>query len=98
MCRLAPELEFRRAAGGDAARSRALALPRPGGTGDRPTGTARRTEYVGVSGSAMDHMVSALGKPGQAMFLDTRDLSRVAAPAVRLRHGRGACRYLAAVE
>lgn len=37
-------------------------------------------EYVGVSGSAMDHMVSALGKPGQAMFLDTRDLSHELLP------------------
>jgi galactokinase len=37
-------------------------------------------EYVGVFGTAMDHMGSALGKPGQAMFLDTRDLSHESLP------------------
>jgi galactokinase len=43
---------------------------------------ARRAEaeYVGVPSAIMDHMMSALGKPGQAMFLDTRDLSRELLP------------------
>ena len=43
---------------------------------------ARRAEaeYVGVPSAIMDHVMSALGKPGQAMFLDTRDLSRELLP------------------
>jgi galactokinase len=37
-------------------------------------------EYVGAPCRIMDQMASALGKPGQAMFLDARDLSRELLP------------------
>ncbi|HYD29267.1 MAG TPA: galactokinase [Azospirillaceae bacterium] len=37
-------------------------------------------EYVGMPCGIMDQMVSSVGVPGQALFLDTRDLSRDTVP------------------
>jgi galactokinase len=38
-------------------------------------GRAAENHYVGMPCGIMDQMVAALGSPGQALFLDTRDLS-----------------------
>ena len=41
-------------------------------------GRTAENAYVGMPCGIMDQMVAALGSPGQALFLDTRDLSTLA--------------------
>jgi galactokinase len=41
------------------------------------------SEFVGVPCGIMDQMVASLGRPGEAMLIDTRDLSRRSVPLPR---------------
>ena len=43
-------------------------------------GQRAEAEFVGVPCGVMDQMVASLGRPGEALLLDTRDLSRRAVP------------------
>jgi galactokinase len=44
------------------------------------TARAAETDFVGAPVGIMDQMVCALGEPGAALFIDTRDLSRASIP------------------